>query len=62
MRPHELVYTKHARQGVSVYEVDAERSSWFGVPLTQLGAFGRRRFDNWVFLENSKERIKIVYV
>lgn len=62
MRPHELVYTKYLREGISVYEVDTKQSRWFGTFVKDLGAFGRRRFENWVVLERPKERIKVLYV
>lgn len=62
MRPHSLSATKHARQGVAVYEVDIQESTWFGKSVSLLGAHGRRKFENWVVLERPKERIKIIYV
>lgn len=62
MRPHNLVYSKYARQGVAVYEVDTAKSTWFGVKVSELGAHGRRKFENWVVLERPKERLKVLYV
>jgi len=62
MRPHELViHSKYAHDDVTVWEVDVKKSVWFGEPIQTLGAYGRRKFENWIILEHPKERIKVIY-
>lgn len=66
MTPHELVtHTKrkrHDKHGFfTVYDIDTEKSTWFGDAVNTLGAYGRERFENWVVLTRPKERIKIIY-
>lgn len=45
-----------------MYEVDTVKSTWFGIPVSTLGAHGRKKFENWVVLERPKERLKVLYV
>lgn len=62
MSPHKLVLHRiYWHEDCPAWEVDIEKSTWFGDPIKDLGAFGRRRFENWVILERPKERIKVIY-
>lgn len=60
---HELIlHTKtYHRDGYVGYVVDTAKSHWWGTPVKELGAFGRRKFENWIILMRPKERIKVVY-
>lgn len=62
MSPHTLVLKrKHWQNERDVFVVDIEKSTWFGQPVKDLGAYGRRRFENWIILERPKERITVTY-
>lgn len=62
MSPHELVLkAKHYNKHGITWEIDTRKSTWFGDPIYTLGSFGRRKFENWVILENATERFNILY-
>lgn len=62
MKHHELILeAQYWHHGYTAFEVDIEKSRWFGTPVKDLGAYGRRRFENWIILERPKERIKVIY-
>ncbi len=63
MTPHTLA-TTHVRtaDGFKVFEVDTKKSTYFGISWKDLGAYGRKKFENLVILKNSEDRIKVLYV
>lgn len=58
--------TTHYRQGYKVLEVDTRKAVFKDIPWAQLGSFGKKKFDNWLFLTNVKNegtiRTRILYV
>lgn len=59
-------FTTHYRRGYKVLEIDTKTAVFKNIPWTQLGGFGKRKFDNWIFLNNLKNqdhyRTKLIYV
>lgn len=53
--------TEHSRQGFRVLEVDTKNVSFRGYPWQSLNAFGKRKFENLIILENTKRITKIIY-
>lgn len=53
--------TAHWRQGCGVIDVDVHKATFKGYKLWQLGAWGRRKFENVLFLNNPRERVKFIY-
>lgn len=47
--------------GKSVFEVDTKKARFFDIPWAQLGSFGKRKFENLVFMQHMKENPKITY-
>lgn len=45
-----------------VYEVDTEKATYKGFRFKDLGAYGRRKFENALVLTRPTTRIKILYV
>lgn len=58
--------TIHHRRGYKVVEVDTKKAEFKGLKWRELGGFGKKKFDNYLFLTNLKnkgtERTKIIYV
>jgi len=43
------------RNSRNVMEIDTDVVSLWGIPYRDLGAYGKRRFENLVFLENQSD-------
>lgn len=61
-----MATTTHYRRGYKVLTVDTRTTTFKGFKWSDLGGFGKRKFDNWLFLNNAKNtgttRTKILYV
>jgi hypothetical protein len=58
--------TIHHRGKHTVIEVDTRNATYRGIAWHDLGAFGKRKFDNRVFIRNARnmipgEQTKILY-
>lgn len=55
---------KFYRSGVIVFEIDQARATYKEIPYKALGQFGKRKFENLVYVEGANERmpIKFTYV
>jgi hypothetical protein len=62
MPPNFAIKNERMRDGFKVVEIDIKKATYQGRPWKSLGDFGKRKFENLVFLNNVKERIKIIYV
>lgn len=51
------------RDNTKIIEIDPDKARYRDMRVSSLGAFGRRKFENLVFLANTEERlpIKICY-
>lgn len=58
--------TIHHRGQYKVLEIDTTKAFFKGIAWRNLGAYGKKKFDNWIFLTNVKNagsmRTKILYV
>ena len=54
--------TEHYRQGYKVMEVDTSKAEYKHIPWRELGSFGKRKFENILFLQNTMQNPKIIYV
>lgn len=58
---HELhLDAKHYHGDFVAYVVNVRKSKWWGQPIYQLGAYGRRKFENWVVLQ-TPDYVKVIY-
>jgi hypothetical protein len=58
-------YTIHYRQGAKVLVVDTKKSHYHGLKWRDLGAWGKRKFENVLVLKNADEQrlpIKVRYI
>lgn len=57
--------TIHYRNGFKVVEVDTKKATFKGMSWRDLGSFGKKKFENVVFLKNARNekglRTKILY-
>jgi hypothetical protein len=64
--PHDFVYRKRGwiedDGEYVIYEVDREKSTYFGTPWNDLGAYGKRKFENLLIIQNPRDRIIFRYV
>jgi hypothetical protein len=49
------IRTRHS-QGKQIVEIDPAKAQFRGMKVKDLGAFGRRKFENLVFIEHSHNR------
>ncbi len=49
------------RDGFRVLEVDISKAEFKGLKWTDLGAFGKRKFENLIVLRDTSMPTKIVY-
>ena len=61
MQPHNFVYSKRQHEEYTVYDIDTDKSTFYGQPWQDLGDYGRRKFENLLVINNSKEKIKFNY-
>lgn len=56
--------TVHYREGKKVLEVCAAKAVFKGLSWKSLGGWGKRKFENFIFLKNNEDRkvIKFHYV
>lgn len=56
--------TIYHRQGLRILEIDTKKASYKNIPWVSLGSFGKRKFENFVFLKNARGngKLKISYV
>ena len=52
---------KEMKDGTKVISIDTKKAKYRGTPWQSLSDFQKRKLDNLVFLNNAKERPKIVY-
>lgn len=53
---------RRASGGRVVFEVDTSRALYKGIPWRTLGRFGKRKFENLIFIQNPKDRAIIRYL
>lgn len=46
----------------TVLTIDTSKAKHQGIAWRTLGDFGKRKFENWIVLNRSKERLKFIYV
>lgn len=44
-----------------IYDVDTKKCVYRGQKVSELGSFGRRKFENLLVLSHPKENIKVIY-
>ena len=49
------------RQGKKIIEVDERIATYWGHRINTLGAYGRRKFENMLFLENADRTEEIAF-
>lgn len=53
--------TEHFRAGTKVLEIDTATVEYQGIPWQTLGDFGKRKYENFLFLQHSKYNPKFIY-
>lgn len=56
--------SEYHRNGAKIIEIDGEKAKFRDIKVKDLGAYGRRKFENLLIIENNmKERraVKLVY-
>ncbi len=49
------------RKGIKEIHVDTDIAEYLGIKWKDLGSWGRRKYENFLFLANNTERNKIVF-
>lgn len=55
------IMRKYSCKGQIVYAVDTEKSSFRGITVKNLGGYGRRKFENLIYLENVRDNPVFLY-
>jgi hypothetical protein len=50
------------RQGFLVLEVDTQKAKHMGVNWLDLGGFGKRKYENYLYIKYARNNPKIIYV
>lgn len=59
---HDLGIYRHDKQDdCTLLHIDIDQAKYFGVPLRQLGAYGRRKFENVLVIKFDRERLRLIY-
>lgn len=53
--------TEHERDGKLVLEVDTDKAEFHRKPWKTLGDFGKRKWENWLFLNSQRDGLKVVF-
>lgn len=62
MKPYNLAATLvRFSHGFHVFEVDTKKATFHGLKWRDLGGFGKKKFENLVYLESTKKPMKILY-
>ena len=61
MKPDFAIIAERVVSNLKVIEVDTSKASYQGVSWKTMGAFGKRKFENLLVLEQ-RERTHIIYV
>jgi hypothetical protein len=61
MKPDFSILSEHQKDGFTAIVVDTTKATYQGIAWGALGDWGKRKFENILFLTRSPERIKIVY-
>lgn len=62
MKPDFAIAEEHDQDGVIVVCVDTTQATYQGVKWLDMGDFGKRKFENFLFLSRQPARLKIRYV
>lgn len=62
MMPNYAIVTEREIDGFKVVEVDTTKATFQGKAWMDLGDWGKRKFENMLFLSRPRERIKVTYV
>jgi len=62
MKPQFGIIEERLSEGYKVITVDTGKATYQGITWKNLGDFGKRKWENYLFLSNPKERIKVIYV
>lgn len=49
------------KDGYKVLVIDTAKAKWQGIAWRTLGDFGKRKWENAIVLNRSKERLKFIY-
>ena len=48
--------------GFTIVSIDTRKAKFQGLAWRTLGDFGKRKFENLIFLTRAKEKIKVIYI
>ncbi len=49
-------------KGVLVFEIDGNKAEYKGIPARTLGAFGQRKLENIIFMQNANEKLPMKFI
>lgn len=62
MKPNFAIITEIEKEDKVFIAIDTSKASYQGLKWRTLGDFGKRKFENLLFLTRSKEQLEIRYV
>ncbi len=60
--PNITGYTMKKRKGFTVFEIDTAIALYKGIPWRSLGRFGKRKYENLLYINHSAEFPKFIYL
>lgn len=62
MRPNFAIIEERKDGPFTILTIDTTKATYQGVPWRSLGDFGKRKFENLLFMRRNQERLKTIYV
>ncbi len=62
MKPDFAIREEHDEDGTRIIFIDTTKATYQGLPWKELGDFGKRKFENVLFLERQPTKLSIRYV
>ena len=62
MKPEFAIVSEHKRDNITRIVINTSKAKYQGIKWSDLGDFGKRKFDNILTLSRMPERVKASYV
>lgn len=56
------IISERQKDGFTVISIDTSKAKFQGMRWRTLGDWGKRKFENVLFLTRAKEKLKIIYI
>lgn len=61
MSPEYAILREYTQDGFTTVVIDTTKATYQGMKWLEMNDFGRRKFENWLMLNRTNEKLKFVY-